>query len=75
MVGASALPDKAGFFTSRSAVMGDVAAELVAAVFAVFNSDEIIPLAKRGQELADAATLWAARLDGAAAQLRRILGP
>ncbi len=74
-VGATALPDKAGFFTSRSAVMGDVAPELVAAAFTVFNPDEILPLAKRGHELADAATMWAARLDGAAAQLRRILGP
>ncbi len=74
-VGATALPDKAGFFTSRSAVMGDVTPELVAAAFAVFNPDEIVPLAKRGHELADATTMWAARLDGAAAQLRRILGP
>lgn len=75
MVGSTALPDKTGFFTSRSSVMGDVAPELVAAAFAVFNPDEIVPLARRGQELADAATMWAARLDGAAAQLRRILGP
>ena len=75
LVGSTALPDKAGFFTSRGAVMGDVAPELVAAAFAVFNPDVIVPLAKHGRELADAATMWAARLDGAAAQLRRILGP
>ena len=49
--------------------------EVVAAAFAVFNPDEIVPLVRRGQALADAATVWAARLDGAAAQLRRILGP
>ena len=75
MVGATALPDKCGFFTSRGAVLGDVPAELVAAGFAVFNPDEIVPLVRRGKQLADAATMWAARLDGAAAQLRRILGP
>jgi hypothetical protein len=75
MVGRTALPDKAAFFTSRSAVMGDVVPELVAAAFAVFNPDELIPLVERAHELADAATMWAARLDGAAAQLRRILGP
>ena len=57
---------------SRS-VLGDVPAEVVAAAFAVFNPDEIVPLVRRGQALADAATVWAARLDGAAAQLRRIL--
>ena len=44
MVGATALSDKCGFFTSRSAVLGDVAAEVVAAMFAVFNPDEIVPL-------------------------------
>ena len=75
MVGATALPDKAAFFTSRSAVMGDVVPELVAAAFAVFNPDVIVPLAEQGHRLADAATMWAARLDGAAAQLRRIIGP
>jgi hypothetical protein len=73
-VGLTALPDKCGFFTARGSVLGDVPAEVVAAAFAVFNPDEIIPLVRRGQALADAATMWAARLDGAAAQLRRILG-
>ena len=75
MVGRTALPDKCGFFTARGSVLGDVPAEVVAAAFAVFNPDEIVPLVRRGQALADAATVWAARLDGAAAQLRRILGP
>ena len=74
-VGATALPDKCGFFTSRGAVLGDGPAELVAAAFAVFNPDEVVPLVRHGKQLADAATMWAARLDGAAAQLRRILGP
>jgi hypothetical protein len=73
-IGATALPDKAAFFTSRSAVLGDVPAEVVAAAFAVFNPDEIVPLVRRGQQLADASTMWHARVDGAAAQLRRILG-
>ena len=75
-IGATALPDKTGFFTSRSSVMGDVAAELVAAAFAVFNPDDIVPLARRcgpaGRCRRDAG---GGALDGAAAQLRRILGP
>ena len=33
MVGRTALPDKGGFFNSRGAVLGDVPAEVVAAVF------------------------------------------
>lgn len=73
-VGLTALPDKCAFFTARGSVLGDVPAEVVAAAFAVFNPDEIIPLVRSGQALADAATVWAARVDGAAAQLRRILG-
>jgi hypothetical protein len=75
MVGRTAVPDACGFFTSRGAVLGDVPAEVVAAAFAVFNPAVIVPTVRRGQALADAATMWAARLDGAAAQLRRILGP
>ena len=74
MVGRTALPDKCGFFTSRGAVLGDVPAEVVAAAFAVFNPDEIVPIVRRGQTIANASTMWAARLDGAGAQLRRILG-
>jgi hypothetical protein len=75
LVGRTAVPDKCGFFTGRGSVLGDVPAEVVAAAFAVFNPDEIVPVVRRGQALTDAATMWAARLDGAAAQLRRILGP
>ena len=74
MVGRTALPDKCGFFTSRGAVLGDVPAEVVAAAFAVFNPDEIVQIVRRGKNLASASTMWMARLDGAAAQLRRILG-
>jgi len=74
-VGRTAVPDRCGFFTARGSVLGDVPAEVVAAAFAVFNPDEIVPVVRRGHAIADAATVWAARLDGAAAQLRRILGP
>ncbi|MBA2514207.1 MAG: hypothetical protein H0V26_07755, partial [Solirubrobacterales bacterium] len=41
----------------------------------MFNPEEIIALVRRGKDLADAATMWSARLDGTAAQLWRILGP
>ena len=44
--------------------------EVVAAVFAVFNPDEIVPIVRRGKNLANVSTMWAARIDGAAAQLR-----
>jgi hypothetical protein len=73
-VGRTAVPDRAAYFTSRGSVMGQVTGHVVAAAFAVFNPAEVVPLVDRGWAITDAATIWAARQDGAVAQLRRILG-
>jgi hypothetical protein len=75
MRGRTALPDLCSFWTSRTASMGDAQPEVVASALAVFNPDVVVPTVRRGRELTDARTIWAARVDGAAAQLRRILGP
>lgn len=73
-VGATAVPEMSSFFASRGAVLGEVPGEVVAAAFAVFNPDVVVPLVRRARELATASVMWSARLDGAVAQLRRILG-
>jgi hypothetical protein len=73
--GKTHIPDRSAYFTSRGSVMGQVAGEVVAAAFAVFNPAEVVPLVAHGWSVTDAATIWAARHDGAVAQLRRLLGP
>jgi hypothetical protein len=55
--------------------MGQVPGEVVAAAFAVFNPAVVVPAVDRGWQLTDAATICAARTEGAVAQLVRILGP
>ena len=70
-----AAPDGPAYFTSRGSVMGQVAPELVAAAFAVFSPAAVIPAVTFGWSITDAATICAARDDGAVAQLRRLLGP
>jgi hypothetical protein len=68
------LPDGAAYFTSRGSVMGQVPGELVAAAFAVFNPEAVVPAVTFGWSLCDAAGIGAARTRGATAQLVRILG-
>ena len=70
-----ALPDGPAYFTSRGSVMGQVPGELVAAAFAVFNPEVVIPSVTFGWTLTDASTICRTRDDGAIGQLRRILGP
>ncbi|MEI8238519.1 MAG: hypothetical protein WCI22_03800 [Actinomycetota bacterium] len=70
-----ALPDGPAYFTSRGSLMGQVPGELVAAAFAVFNPEVVVPSVTFGWTLTDAATVCAARDEGAIAQLRRVLGP
>jgi hypothetical protein len=72
--GAVELPDGVAYFTSRGSVMGQVAGEVVAAAFGVFNPVAVVPAVERGWQLTDAATICAARTRGAMAQLVRILG-
>lgn len=69
-----ALPDGPAYFTSRGSVMGQVAGEVVAAAFAVFNPAVVVPSVQLGWSRTDATTICAARDRGAIAQLHRILG-
>src|SRR3954454_23717510 len=69
-----ALPDGPAYFTSRGSVMGQVAGEVVAAAFAVFNPAVVIPCVTLGWTRTDAATICAARDAGAIGQLTRLLG-
>lgn len=69
-----ALPDGAAYFTSRGSALGQAPGELVAATFAVFNPDVVVPAVTYGWSLTDAATIAHVRLDGAVAQLERVLG-
>ena len=67
-------PDGPAYFTSRGSVMGQVPGEVVAAAFSVFNPATVIPSVAYGWSLTDAATICAARDNGAIAQLVRLLG-
>lgn len=69
-----AMPDRIAYFTSRGSVMGQVPAFVVAATFAVFNPDVVIPAVDAGWKLTDATSICNARDRGAIAQLERILG-
>jgi hypothetical protein len=74
VAGGVALPDGPAYFTSRGSVMGQVAGDVIAAAFAVFNPAIVVPLVELGWRRTDATTICQARTDGAVAQLRRILG-
>ena len=68
-------PDGPAYFTSRGSVMGQVPGEVVAAAFAVFNPEAVVPGVRYGWSNVDASTVCAARTRGAVEQLVRILGP
>ncbi len=68
------LPDGPAYFTSRGSVMGQVPGQVVAAAFAVFNPDAVVPSVELGWTKVDAATICAARTRGAVGQLVRVLG-
>jgi hypothetical protein len=74
MASGVALPDGPAYFTSRGSVMGQVPGEVVAAAFAVFNPEVVVPCVTLGWTRTDASTICAARTDGAVAQLRRAIG-
>jgi hypothetical protein len=69
------LPDGPAYFTSRGSVMGQVPGEVVAAAFAVFNPEAVVPSVDVGWTRVDADTICTARTTGATAQLERLLGP
>jgi hypothetical protein len=68
-----AMPDGAAYFTSRGSLMGKVSPRVVAAAFAVFNPDAVVPSVNYGWSLTDDATIRARRREAAAAQLERVL--
>ena len=69
-----AMPDGPAYFTSRGSLLGQVPGHVVAAAFGVFNPEVVVPCVALGWFRTDAATICAARTEGAVAQLRRILG-
>lgn len=70
-----AMPDGPAYFTSRGSVMGQVPGSVVAAAFAVFNPDVVIPSVDFGWSITDSQTICTARDQGAIAHLHRLLGP
>jgi hypothetical protein len=72
--GGVALPDGPAYFTSRGSALGQAPGALVASAFAVFNPEVVVPCVEMGWSLTDASTIADARLQGAVAQLVRILG-
>ena len=69
------LPDGPAYFTSRGSVMGQVPGQVVAAAFAVFNPEAVVPAVAFGWSKVDAPTICDARTRGAVGQLTRVLGP
>lgn len=68
------MPDGPAYFCSRGAVLGQVPGEVIAATFAVFNPAVVVPAVTHGWGLTDARAIARVRMDGAAAQLHRVLG-
>jgi len=68
------LPDGPAYFTSRGSVMGQVPGQVVAAAFAVFNPEAVVPAVAFGWSKVDAPTICDARTQGAVGQLTRVLG-
>lgn len=64
----------AGYFCSRSACMGQLPGEVVAATFGVFDPALVTRSVAKGWSLTDAPSILDARRRGATAALRRILG-
>ena len=56
-LGGVAMPDGPAYFCSRGSVMGQVPGELIAAAFAVFNPEAVVPAVAYGWTLTDAATI------------------
>lgn len=74
LAGGVQLPDGPAYFTSRGSVMGQVPGQVVAAAFAVFNPEAVVPAVAFGWSKVDAPTICAARTQGAVGQLTRVLG-
>lgn len=72
--GGVALPDGPAYFASRGSLLGQVPGEVIAAAFAVFDPDVVVPAVTLAWTRTDAAEIRTARAGGAVAQLRRLLG-
>lgn len=66
--------DRAGYFASRAAAMGEVSADVVIATFYNFHPDVVRRAIPHAWTEATAMSLLSARLDAADAALRRALG-
>jgi len=69
-----AVPDGPAYFTSRGSLLGQVAPRVVAAAFGVFKPEIVAAGVELGWTRTDAPTIFAARRDGAVAQLERVCG-
>ncbi len=70
-----AIPDGPAYFTSRGSLLGQVAPRVVAAAFGVFKPEVVAAGVELGWTRTDAPTIFAARREGAVAQLERVCGP
>jgi hypothetical protein len=72
--GGVARPELTSYFTSRSACMGQVPGEVVAAAFGCFNPQVVVPAVAAGWQTAGRDAILRAREQGATGMLRRVLG-
>ena len=72
--GGVARPDLKAYFTSRSACLGRVPGEVVAAAFGCFNPKVVVPAVEAGRQIASRDAVLHAREHGATAMLQRVLG-
>jgi hypothetical protein len=70
-----AAPDGPAYFTSRGSLLGQVAPRVVASAFGVFKPAIVADGVQFGWTRTDAPTIFAARRQGAVAQLERVCGP
>lgn len=69
-----ARPELMSYFTSRSACMGQVPGEVVAAAFGCFNPKAVVAAVRAGWQIADRDSVLQARERGATGMLLRVLG-
>lgn len=69
-----ARPELKSYFTSRSACMGQVPGEVVAAAFGCFNPKVVVPVVAAGWQIASRDVLLQARERGATQMLQRVIG-
>lgn len=65
----------APYYASRGACLGETPALVVASAFGVFNPDHMVEQLEAAWKCAPPSQWWTARVQGATAQLERILGP